>query len=131
MAILRVRDLHHSGTRIHLVNATEFARACVDQFADDGAEKRRSSELLRSCKRAGVLLFDDIGAARFTERSVAELFDLTEARTSNLRPTIWTSNLDAGALEARLVQAPGGEDNLRVARRIFEFAEVITIPRES
>ena len=85
---------------------------------DDDARDRISA-----AKRTEILFLDDIGKEKYTERVESEFYDLIETRTSNLRPTLWTTNASASQLSA-MMSADRGEP---VLRRLKEFTEIVTV----
>lgn len=73
---------------------------------------------MRKWKTTTLLYFDDIDKGPHqSERLESEFFDLLETRTSNLRPTLWTSQLSLSQLEKRFSAGTGPA----IARRLAEF----------
>jgi DNA replication protein DnaC len=68
-----------------------------------------------------VLLLDDLGKAKMTERSELELFDLLEHRSSHALPIFWTANAEKGALK-QMLSPDRGEP---ILRRLSEFTKII------
>lgn len=120
-AWLLLKRMHLAGKKIFGCTATEFAKASADQWSDTPAERKCAAELLQNCKKADILLLDDLGKQKFTERAEMELFDLLEYRTSHLLPTIWTANAGKGELKQMLSPDRGGP----ILRRLIEFSKVL------
>lgn len=74
-----------------------FSAALMKGFRD-----KRHDEQLDSLCRAPLLVLDDLGKEKLTDRMASDLFALIDDRTANRRPTVLTTNLDGNALEARL-----------------------------
>jgi DNA replication protein DnaC len=68
-----------------------------------------------------ILLIDDIGKGKMTDRAEMELFDLLETRTSHKLPTIWTANAKGDDL-LRMMSEDRGEP---IIRRLSEFSEIV------
>ena len=116
-----LRRLHFAGRRVYGLTATAYAKACADQFHDDPEVKAGAEAVLRRCQRVEVLLLDDMGKQRFTERAEMELFALLEHRTGNLLPTVWTANAEKGDLK-KMLSADRAEP---LIRRLVEFSRVV------
>lgn len=122
-AWMLLKRLHMSGVRVYGITATQFAKACADQWHDSPQAKAQAEETLDRCRRTKVLLLDDLGKQKMTERSELELFDLLEHRTSHELPVIWTAN--AGGAEFKKMLSPDrGEP---ILRRLAEFTKIVTV----
>jgi DNA replication protein DnaC len=62
----------------------------------------REVDVLRELTEARVLLLDDIGTSKATDWSQEQLFNVFNARRTDLRPTVATTNLDVPELERHL-----------------------------
>lgn len=122
-AWMLLKRLHFAGVGVFGITATHFAKACANQFADDYKTKSKAEETLDRCRKVKVLLLDDMGKQKFTERAETELFDLLEHRTSHLLPTIWTANAERGALK-QMLSPDRGEP---IVRRLVEFSKVVRV----
>lgn len=80
----------------------------------------RTSELHSRVRRAGLLVFDDLGATRLTDWGRGEVAGLIEKRHADNRPTIISSNLDRKAI--------GEAIDPRVASRLGEDRQVWQFP---
>ncbi len=116
-----LKRFHFAGKWVEAISATRFAKVCVDQFDDDKAEKAKAKETLREIHACHLLLLDDLGKQKMSERAEIELYDLLEDRTSNLRPTIWTAN-SAGADLLAMFSKDRGEP---IIRRLAEFSKIV------
>lgn len=118
-----LRRMHDAGLSCDAVTATAFARLCIHQFSEDKNQSTRSARKLSSLRDCDVLLIDDLGKSKMTERCEVEFFDLLEHRTSHLHPTIWTANARGDELLA-LMSPDRGEP---ILRRLAEFSEIVTV----
>jgi DNA replication protein DnaC len=112
------------GRKVYWIAATDLAAAAANLFADDLEVKNRSNAKIKSAMTAEVLVLDDLGKGKFTDRSESMLYDLFETRTGNLRPTIWTSNSNAKQLHAMM--SPDRADAL-IRRMGSEFHTIVRI----
>lgn len=79
-----------------------------------------------------LLLVDDLGKSSPTPARLEALFSLVESRVSRGLPTIWTTNYDGGALEARLSSAEGCEQTgPPLVRRLREFSHCVVVRPKS
>lgn len=122
-AWMLLKRLHFSGVRVFGITATAFAKACADQWHDDPQAKNMAEDTLTRCRRTKVLLLDDLGKNKMTERAELELFDLLEHRTSHELPVIWTANAGREALK-QMLSPDRGEP---ILRRLAEFTKIVTV----
>lgn len=122
-AWMLLKRLHFSKVRVFGITATAFAKACADQWHDDPQAKNMAEDTLTRCRRTKVLLLDDLGKNKMTERSELELFDLLEHRTSHELPVIWTANAGRETLK-QMLSSDRGEP---ILRRLAEFTKVVTV----
>lgn len=120
-AWMLLKRLHFSGLRVFGITSTSFAKACADQWHDDHQSKALAEDMLTRCRRTKVLLLDDLGKQKMTERSELELFDLLEHRSSHELPVIWTANAAKGDLR-KMLSSDRGEP---ILRRLSEFTKII------
>lgn len=92
-----------------------FARQCAEMFGDGG------SGWIKEAMKADVVLIDDLGKFKLTERVESELFGLIEHRTSWQRPIIVTMNATGQELESRMSADRGAP----LLRRLREFCEPV------
>ena len=110
------------GRSADFITATDFDHVSRDQFSDDAMERNQAKEKLRSIRSAKMLLLDDLGKGKMTERTETELFSLFDHRTSEGLPTLWTSNLSADGLKAMVT----ADRAAPLLRRLTEFTTIIT-----
>ncbi len=123
LAFARLKELHFAGHAVFAVSAKKIERAIQDSFSDDKTEKAQARGLIWSAEAAEILLLDDIGKEKYTERVASDFYALIEERTSNLLPTIWTANTSAGELTRRM----GSEHGDATVRRLMEFSTIVTV----
>ena len=97
-AVCLLQRMHDDGHNVFFISATDLALNSANQFADNPAIREISRSILKVCRSADILLLDDLGKGRMTDRAESELYDLLEYRTSHRLPTIWTSNSGGEAL---------------------------------
>ena len=114
---------HFAGRRVYGLSATEFSKFAADQWHNRVAERNAAEEAISTCKRCDILLLDDLGKQKFTERAELELFDLLEHRTSKMKPTITTFNADARQFLNMLSEERGEP----ILRRLDQFAITINL----
>lgn len=112
---------HYDGLGVLGITAAKLAELVQKQF--DNETRGESLEKLKLIERIPVLLLDDVGQEKITERTGSQFFSLIEQRTSWKRPTLWTSNLDAGTLN----QALGADRGQPTIRRLREFSDIVKV----
>jgi DNA replication protein DnaC len=120
-AVLLLERMHDDGHTTFYISATDLALNSANQFADNPATKSIAVSILTMCRSAEVLLLDDLGKGRMTDRAESELYDLLEYRTSRRLPTIWTSNSDAEGLHGMFSQ----DRATAILRRLKEFSHIV------
>jgi DNA replication protein DnaC len=120
-AWILLKRLHFENLRVFGITSTGFAKACADQWHDNPQAKALAEDTLTRCRRTKVLLLDDLGKQKMTERSELELFDLLEHRSSHELPIIWTANAAKGDLR-KMLSSDRGEP---ILRRLSEFTNII------
>lgn len=115
---------HFQGVSCDAVSCVRFAKLTQDQFADDYQVKRDARDALQRLNRFQLILIDDLGKSKMTERVETELFSLLEERTSHLLPTIWTANTAEGDELLKMLSPDRGEP---IIRRLAEFSQVVTL----
>jgi hypothetical protein len=123
LAFWRLHQLHMDGLTVFAVSSKRLEKAIHDSFSDDTRRRAEAEGVIESARKAEVLLLDDVGKEKFTERVASEFYELIEHRTSFLLPTIWTANTSKAELAARL----GAEHGDATMRRLAEFSEFITV----
>jgi DNA replication protein DnaC/primosomal protein DnaI len=123
-AVLLLHRMAEAGKRVCYLPCTKFCAFAADTFADSKATKADARKALEKAARCHVLLLDDLGKNRMTERAEVELYDLLEHRTGHLLPTFWTSNSNAAALHAMF--SPDRADAM-IRRLGKEFCEHVVL----
>ena len=112
---------HFDGHNVFGVTAAKLAELVQNKFSFDNEIRGAAVEKLRLIERIPLLLLDDVGQERITDRTGSEFFSLIEQRTAWKRPTLWTSNLDAGTFK----QALGADRGQPTIRRLREFSDIV------
>ena len=71
-------------------NSSQFQWSAQHQFSD--ANGKAAASWLQTYRKAGVLVFDDIGSLKGTEAVSEALYALLEYRTTRELPILWSSN---------------------------------------
>lgn len=121
LAYLKLYKLHMDYWRVFSVTSKRLERAISNSFSDDRDRRFESLNIVEDARRCEVLLLDDVGKERFTERVAGDFYDLIETRTSHLRPTIWTANSTAKEITERM----GNEHGEPTVRRLIEFSVIV------
>jgi DNA replication protein DnaC len=120
-AVLLLERMHEKGKTTFFISATDLTLNAANQFADNPTTKDIAKSILTMTKSAEVLVLDDLGKGRMTDRAESELYDLLEYRTSRKFPTIWTSNSDSRGLHAMFSQDRADA----IIRRLVEFSTIV------
>lgn len=123
---------------IHLAlqRAWEVGRSCLAvrevDFADwaeeaafgSMAKKRVAKEKLRDAANVGVLLFDDVGKARFSAVMAEAMYALLDRRSISGLPVLWSAQAGGEWLEAKY----GPDHGPAIASRLgVEFCTVVVL----
>lgn len=120
MLLLLQRILMETGKSVAYVPSSEFSHR-VSRLASD-----KMSELdayLGELCKVKVLLLDDIGKGRLTDRVESELYHVIEQRTAHLLPILFTANATGNDLKT-MMSADRGEP---IIRRLREFCDIVVI----
>jgi DNA replication protein DnaC len=96
-------------------------------FSDNSIAAARDNCLAKYVKtlsRFPLLVLDDLGKSKMTQKVGESLFGLLEERTSRERPTYITTNFVAETLSARFEDE---ETSKPLVRRLREFCKTITL----
>lgn len=121
LSFARLKELHMTGWHVFFVSAKKLERMVHWKFSNDPTENSEAQSVNQQVRTCQVLLLDDLGKEKFTERVAGEVYDLIEYRTSSELPIIWTANVAGTILRQRL----GDEHGEATVRRLLEFSEVI------
>lgn len=116
-----VKRMVAKGHSCYGLTATQFAKYAADQWHSNAEDKSMALEAMDRCRSTSILLLDDLGKQKMTERGETELYDVLEHRTNNLQPTIVTTNATYDQLRKML-----SEDRCQpIIRRISDFSTII------
>jgi DNA replication protein DnaC len=115
----RCRKDLRDGWKVRVFRPTEFGNE-VSAQSGENTIGRWARELVENWD---VVLFDDFGKERFTERIEAELFGIIENRFAQRQRIYFTSNEDSKALCAKFIDA---QRAAALINRIKERCTVIT-----
>jgi hypothetical protein len=107
--------------KISALSATAFSHHVSARFSEGGGKGESFVEELAAVP---VLFIDDIGKGRLTERVEAEFFHIIDVRTTHLRPTLLTTNLNGQAF-ASMWSADRSEALLGRFREFFQPVTVL------
>ena len=118
LAYMLVRRLVLDGRSVSAFDSLSFAHRVGETFGEYQGER-----FIREQQKVDVLMLDDLGKAKLTERAEAELFGLVEHRIANLKPLIVTTNFVGDKLSNKL-----SEDRATpLVRRLREFNECVCV----
>lgn len=118
LAYLLVRRLVLDGHSVSAFDPLSFAHRVGETFGEYQGER-----FIREQQRVDVLMLDDLGKAKLTERAEAELFGLVEHRIAHFKPLIVTTNFVGDKLSDKL-----SEDRATpLVRRLREFNECLCV----
>lgn len=110
-----IKENHLRGLQVF--SSTGFGHELGKAYKNEVAE-----EWIESIWKAPLVVFDDLGKSKFTDRVETELFGVIDYRTSHKLPIIATTNDTGQSLSDRM------SDNRAepLIRRLREFCEVIS-----
>lgn len=88
----------YRGPRAMFVSAPVWFAKMRDTYG----RRESESEVFERYSKAGLLVLDDLGKGSRTEWAVERIYMLMDYRSSNMLPTIITSNYDLGELSSML-----------------------------
>lgn len=106
-----------SGYDVHVVSSSGFAFAVGSL---DGNERREAIKRAISC---AILLIDDVGKEKMTERVEADFYHVLEERERWGRLLLFTANAKGGQLERGMSEDRGAP----IVNRLRRMVDVITI----
>jgi len=116
-----LRRFHFEGMKCAAFSSCEFSKLTVDQFSDDKEIKAKAIEAIKRAYDAKLLLIDDIGKARMTDRGEMELYAILEHRANQMLPVIWTANAKSEEL-LTMFSRDRGEPTMR---RLKDFSTIV------
>jgi DNA replication protein DnaC len=118
LAYLLVKRLVLEGRTVSAFDPLSFAHRVGETFGEYQGER-----FIREQQKVDVLMLDDLGKAKLTERAEAELFGLVEHRIAHFKPLIVTTNFVGDKLSDKL-----SEDRATpLVRRLREFNECVCV----
>lgn len=123
-ATMLLHRIHSEGMRVCYLPAMDLAASSANMFSDDREEKAKANARIKEAFKADLLLIDDLGKNRMTDRAESTLYDLFETRTGNMLPTIWTSNASAPELHKMFSEDRADAIIRRMGK---EFSTIITV----
>ncbi len=102
VAILAGRLIAHRCRKVRFESASKLCRELHESFNNN-----LTANEIQYLFSAEMLVLDDVDKMHFTKLSVKFLHELVEHRTSELKPTITTSNLSPGELIEELGRQHG------------------------
>jgi hypothetical protein len=91
----------------------------LEMAIEKGFDEHKHGKVLDYFCTVPLLAFDDLGKERLTARMESDLFAIIDERTSNLRPTIITTNYNGTTLLDRFNNKETGEALLRRIREYY------------
>lgn len=91
----------------------------LEMAIEKGFDDHKHGKVLDYFCTVPLLAFDDLGKERLTPRMESDLFAIIDERTSNLRPTIITTNYNGTTLLDRFNNKETGEALLRRLREYY------------
>ena len=91
----------------------------LEMAIEKGFDEHKHGKVLDYFCTVPLLAFDDLGKERLTARMESDLFAIIDERTSNLRPTIITTNYNGTTLLDRFTNKETGEALLRRIREYY------------
>jgi DNA replication protein DnaC len=104
-----LKRMHYAGWHCYSIESTEFAEAAEMAHFGKNSDKWNAQAILKKCRDAGVLLFDDLGKESMTVDMAREFHILLHYRTIRWMPILLTSEL-AGAELASLIAGSNARD---------------------
>lgn len=111
------RHAFSNGHDVYVTSAAEFAYQ-VGQKDND-----RRMKMIDRCKEAEILLLDDVGKEKMTDRVESDLYMMLEHRRRWLRPLLTTVNSDGKGLRKGMSDDRGEP----IVNRIREAAEILEV----
>lgn len=123
---LRLLHLAH-GMKFEFLTEINFTMQAIEQLLDG-----RILNWLKNLYSMPLLVIDDIGKAKHTDRTREALFDVVDTRMAYQRPIIFTTQLTGDELQSKLVKGEEGNDRMVVEetaqallRRMRESSTVV------
>ena len=115
-----LKRMFDEGRSIAAYDSTEFSRKVAKLYADSPSQ---AVDWIESLIAVDVLLLDDLGKGRMTDRVESELFGVVEGRSKHMRPIIVTTNMTGGELSSAM-SSDRGEP---LMRRFRNYCEIVVV----
>jgi DNA replication protein DnaC len=99
----------------------------LEQEIERGFANQNHGDVIERLTSCAVLVVDDLGKERLTQRMESDLFSIIDERTSNKRPTIITTNYNGNGLSDRF---SNGETGSAIIRRLKDYFEIYGASKE-
>lgn len=112
------KKAHDAGFQVKAIRSSDFCPKISTMYGTDGAA---AYAWIQELINAPVLIFDDIGKGKQTEKVEEAIFEILDARMLKLRPFLGTSNHSVQTFLA----AWSSDKGAAVLRRIKETAVIV------
>ena len=93
----------------------------LEQKIEEGFSNQNHGEVIERLVDCSLLVIDDLGKERLTQRMESDLFAIIDERTSNKRSTIITTNYNGSGLSDRF---SNGETGSAIIRRLKDYFRI-------
>lgn len=93
----------------------------LEQKIEQGFANQTHGDVIERLTSCSLLVIDDLGKERLTQRMETDLFSIIDERTSNKRPTIITTNYNGSGLSDRF---NNGETGTAIIRRLKDYFKI-------
>jgi DNA replication protein DnaC len=93
----------------------------LEQKIEHGFANQTHGDVIERLTSCSLLVIDDLGKERLTQRMETDLFSIIDERTSNKRPTIITTNYNGSGLSDRF---NNGETGTAIIRRLKDYFKI-------
>lgn len=121
-AVMILHRLSQEGKTTCFMKATSITQLAREKFDDDASTRNTASAMITNAYKADMTLIDDIGKGRLTPTAEELMFDIIDRRAEQLKPILWTSNMNAQGIQAAFSEDRGDA----LIRRLREFTRVIS-----
>jgi hypothetical protein len=120
---LLIQRLIMEGRSVAAMTGGQLGRSCAEALSEGGAAPRDWFDHLATID---VLFIDDLDKAKFTDRVLAELFDIIETRVAHELPILITTNATGDTLTDKMKTEGAGFAAEPLIARIREFCDPIS-----
>lgn len=115
-----LKKMFHEGRSIAAFDLTEFSRKIAKLYGDNPSE---AVDWIENLIAVDILLLDDLGKGRMTDRVESELFGIVEGRNKHMRPIIVTTNMTG----QELISCMSNDRGEPLMRRFRNYCEIIAL----